>query len=164
MERRLLLGAFAIVCGAAILSSEGRGIAFDFGSMLIAGACVAWRIDNNLTRKLASGRSGSDRDDQGYRRRTVNCAIAFARGAALPTAEIVAGATALGFMAIGISVVMFVLALRHLGTARTGAYFSFAPFHRSADGRCPWRAFHRQARTGRGFDGVGTLAASFRAA
>ncbi len=28
----------------------------------------------------------------------------------------------------GVSLVLFVLALRHLGTARTGAYFSMAPF------------------------------------
>jgi len=33
-----------------------------------------------------------------------------------------------GFVGYGLSLVLFVLALRSLGTARTGAYFSTAPF------------------------------------
>jgi hypothetical protein len=33
-----------------------------------------------------------------------------------------------GFLGYGVSLALFVLALRHLGTARTGAYFSTAPF------------------------------------
>ncbi|MND07304.1 hypothetical protein D3C83_291930 [compost metagenome] len=34
----------------------------------------------------------------------------------------------LGFLGYGISLTLFIVALRHLGTARTGAYFSVAPF------------------------------------
>jgi hypothetical protein len=34
----------------------------------------------------------------------------------------------LGFLSYGVSLVLFVLALRRIGTARTGAYFSVAPF------------------------------------
>ena len=34
----------------------------------------------------------------------------------------------IGFFGYGLSLVLFVLALRGLGTARTGAYFSTAPF------------------------------------
>ena len=37
-------------------------------------------------------------------------------------------AAALGFVGYGLSLVFFVLSLRHLGTARTGAYFAIAPF------------------------------------
>lgn len=128
VDRRLLLGAFAIICGAAILSWEGQGVAFDLGAVLIAGACVAWGIDNNLTRKLSSADPVLIAMTKGLAAGAVNCAIAFARGAALPAAEIVTGAAILGFLAIGVSLVMFVLGLRHLGTARTGAYFSLAPF------------------------------------
>jgi hypothetical protein len=34
----------------------------------------------------------------------------------------------IGFLGYGVSLVLFVLGLRHLGAARTGAYFSTAPF------------------------------------
>ena len=34
----------------------------------------------------------------------------------------------LGFFGYGVSLVLFIVALRHLGTARTGAYFATAPF------------------------------------
>ena len=54
VDRRLLLGAFAIVAGAMVLSWNGQGVRFDAGAGLIAAACVAWGIDNNLTRKLSS--------------------------------------------------------------------------------------------------------------
>ena len=53
VDRRLLLGAFAILAGAALLSWQGRA-SLDWGAVLIGAACVSWGIDNNLTRKLSS--------------------------------------------------------------------------------------------------------------
>jgi len=58
----------------------------------------------------------------------VNLAIAFLLGAQLPLALTVGAAMAVGFFAYGVSLVLSVVALRHLGTARAGAYFSVAPF------------------------------------
>ena len=55
-------------------------------------------------------------------------ALAMLAGAKLPDVEIVLAAGALGFFGYGLSLMLFVLALRSLGTARTGAYFSLAPF------------------------------------
>ena len=52
----------------------------------------------------------------------------FLRGASLPPAGIIGSAAVVGFLGVGVSLVLFVLALRHLGAARTGAYFSLAPF------------------------------------
>jgi len=59
---------------------------------------------------------------------SVNVGLAFALGASLPGAPILLGTLAVGLLGYGISLVLFVLALRGLGTARTGAYFSTAPF------------------------------------
>jgi len=59
---------------------------------------------------------------------TVNLALALAVGAHLPAPLALAGAATLGFFAYGVSLVLFVFALRYLGSARTGAYFSTAPF------------------------------------
>jgi len=49
-------------------------------------------------------------------------------GGTLPELPALVSSAILGFFGIGVSLVMFILALRHLGTARTGAYYSLAPF------------------------------------
>jgi hypothetical protein len=53
----------------------------------------------------------------------VNIAIALLRGADFPAAGAIGAAAIVSFFGVGVSLVFFVLALRHLGTARTGAYF-----------------------------------------
>jgi hypothetical protein len=58
----------------------------------------------------------------------VNLALALMAGAYLPTIGALGGAMLVGFLGYEVSLVLFVLGLRHLGTARTGAYFSTAPF------------------------------------
>lgn len=128
VDRRLLLGALAIILGAIVLSWEGQRFSLDVGAALIAGACLCWGIDNNLTRKLSSADPVMIAMIKGLVAGGANMAIGFWLGDGLPAADLAALAALLGFFAIGVSLVMFVLALRHLGTARTGAYFSLAPF------------------------------------
>ncbi len=128
VDRRLLLGAAAILAGAVVLSWQGQGASLDIGGLLIAGACAAWGIDNNLTRKLSSADPIQIATIKGLAAGTTNLVLALLLGAQLPSAGIVAAAGLAGFLGIGVSLVMFMLALRHLGTARTGAYFSLAPF------------------------------------
>ena len=128
VDRRVLAGALAIVAGAGILSWQGQSVSIDAGALLIAGACLAWGIDNNLTRRLSSSDPVLIAMTKGLVAGSVNTAIALARGAALPSAAGITAATLVGFVSIGLSLVLFVRALRYLGTARTGAYFSLAPF------------------------------------
>jgi len=128
VDRRLLLGALAILAGAAIISWDGTGVRLDLGALLIAGACFSWGVDNNLTRKLSSSDPVIIAMIKGLAAGSVNVALALSRGVAALPSTIVAAAAAVGFLGIGVSLVLFVLALRHLGTARTGAYFSLAPF------------------------------------
>jgi drug/metabolite transporter (DMT)-like permease len=128
VDRRLLLGALAILAGAAVLSWGGQGVAIDTGAIYIAGACLAWGIDNNLTRKLSAADPVVIAMSKGIAAGSVNVLIALFNGASLPRTWMLAAAAALGFVAVGVSLVLFILALRHLGTARTGAYFSLAPF------------------------------------
>ena len=127
VDRRLLFGAFAILSGAALLSWQGRA-SLDWGSVLIVLACVSWGIDNNLTRKLSSADPVQIAMLKGLVAGTVNLALALAHGAALPGIAIVAAAGLVGFFGYGVSLTLFVLGLRYLGSARTGAYFSLAPF------------------------------------
>jgi drug/metabolite transporter (DMT)-like permease len=127
VDRRLLLGAFAILAGAALLSWKGRA-SLDWGAVLIVAACVSWGIDNNLTRKLSAADPVQIAMLKGLVAGTVNLALALAHGAALPATGTVLAAGVVGFVGYGVSLALFVLGLRYLGTARTGAYFSLAPF------------------------------------
>jgi drug/metabolite transporter (DMT)-like permease len=128
VDRRLLFGASAILAGALALSWQGEGVRFDAGGWLIAGACLAWGIDNNLTRKLSSADPVLIALVKGLVAGGVNFGLALARHATLPPVATVGAAGVVGFLGVGVSLVLFVLALRHLGSARTGAYFSLAPF------------------------------------
>jgi drug/metabolite transporter (DMT)-like permease len=128
VDRRLLLGALAILAGALALAWRGQGITIDNGSLLIAGACLAWGIDNNLTRKLSAADPVAIAMTKGLAAGAVNTGIAAAHRAALPAAGTILASGIVGFLSIGVSLVLFILGLRHLGTARTGAYFSTAPF------------------------------------
>ena len=127
VDRRLLLGAFAILAGAALLSWQDRA-AFDWGGLLIAGACLCWGIDNNLTRKLSSSDPVQIAMLKGLVAGAVNLALALWQGAVMPPPGLVAAAAVVGFLGYGVSLALFVLGLRYLGAARTGAYFSLAPF------------------------------------
>ncbi|MBL8595627.1 MAG: EamA family transporter [Devosia sp.] len=128
VDRRLILGAFAILAGAILLTWSGGSVSLDLGALFIAAACLGWGIDNNLTRKLSSADPVQIAMLKGLVAGTVNVTLAFAIGASLPSLPVVAGGALVGFFGIGVSLVMFMLGLRHLGTARTGAYYSLAPF------------------------------------
>ena len=128
VDRRILAGAGAILAGAIVLTWQEGTMGFGWGALAIAGACVAWGIDNNLTRRLSSADPIQIATIKGIAAGTVNFALALFQGAALPSANHVMAAAVVGFFGYGVSLVLFVLALRHLGTARTGAYFSTAPF------------------------------------
>lgn len=127
VDRRLLAGAAAILSGAILLSWQGHA-SFQFGAALIAGACLCWGVDNNLTRKLSSADPVQIAMFKGLVAGAVNLALAFASGAELPAPGMVVAAGVVGFFGYGVSLALFVLGLRHLGAARTGAYFSLAPF------------------------------------
>jgi drug/metabolite transporter (DMT)-like permease len=92
------------------------------------GACFAWGIDNNLTRKIALGDPRQIAGVKGLIAGTVNLALAHVAGTNLPSFSVLAIAALVGFLSYGVSLTLFILALRHIGTARTGAYFSVAPF------------------------------------
>ena len=128
VDRRLLLGALAILAGAIVVSWQGQGIALDGGAGLVAGACLAWGIDNNLARKLSAADPVLIAMTKGLVAGAANTGFALWWGAALPSSGLLGASLVLGFIGIGVSLVLFILGLRHLGTARTGAYFALAPF------------------------------------
>lgn len=128
-DRRIALGMAAILAGAAVLSWPGEArFAGLWPTLAILGACFAWGIDNNLTRKISLTDATWIASVKGLVSGGVNLMLAVSLGAAMPALPNVAGALAVGFLAYGVSLALFVIGLRHLGTARAGAYFSVAPF------------------------------------
>src|SRR5262249_37566323 len=124
VDRQIFLGAMAILAGAVLLSWPGAastGPQLSWGSVLIVLACVSWGIDNNLTRKLSAADPLQIATIKGLAAGAVNLALALAGGARWPGPRTVAAAAVVGFFGYGVSLVLFVLGLRHLGAARTGA-------------------------------------------
>ena len=129
VDRRIALGMAAIVAGALVLSWPGEARFGDaWPALAVLGACAAWAVDNNLTRKVSLNDATWIAAVKGLAAGGVNLLLAFALGDRLPAPLPLAGALLLGLGAYGISLALFVVGLRHLGTARTGAYFSVAPF------------------------------------
>jgi drug/metabolite transporter (DMT)-like permease len=128
-DARIAFGMAFIAAGGVCLSWSWRpGTGLPWGSFAIIGACFAWALDNNLTRKVSAGDPVQIAMLKGIAAGTVNTALAFTLGARLPPAPSLVAVGLVGFLGYGVSLALFVLALRHVGTARTGAYFSVAPF------------------------------------
>jgi len=127
VDVQVFLGMAAIVAGGVILSWHPGQAGVPVGALLIVGACMCWAIDNNLTRKVSANDAMVIACLKGLVAGPVNLGIAIAAGASLPSPVTMAAAMMTGLAGYGISLVLFVVALRHLGTARTGAYFSVAP-------------------------------------
>jgi drug/metabolite transporter (DMT)-like permease len=101
--------------------------------MAVAFGCHSFRLrdgasDINLTRKVSASDALFIAGIEGLIAGSVNTALAFSMSATLPNFGTLSATMAVGLLGYGISLVLFVLALRGLGTARTGAYFSTAPF------------------------------------
>ena len=129
VDRRIALGMLAIIAGAVVLSwPSTMQFAGLWPALAVLGACLAWGVDNNLTRKVSLNDGAWIAAVKGGVAGSVNLALAMLFGASLPPLVNILGAMVVGFLAYGVSLTLFVVALRHLGTARTGAYFSIAPF------------------------------------
>jgi drug/metabolite transporter (DMT)-like permease len=98
------------------------------GPAAVVGACLMWGLDNNLTRKVSLADPLQIVELKGLFAGPVSIVLGVAAGAALPSAADALLAGVVGFVGYGLSLALFVVALRHLGAARTGAYFSIAPF------------------------------------
>lgn len=129
--RRVGLGVLAIVAGATVLSWPGRlsweGVG---GPLLVVAASLAWGVDNTLTQKISAADPVRIATFKGLIAGTINLALASAR---VPFMDmdapgVLVAALATGFLCYGVSIALYVRSLRHLGAARTGAYFGTAPF------------------------------------
>jgi len=118
-----------IVAGAVLLSVPSAvELGTPWPALAVVGACLAWGLDNNLTRKVALTDATWLAAIKGSVAGPVNLTLGLLLGAAMPPPGPTAAAMSVGFFAYGVSLALFIVGMRHLGTARAGAYFSIAPF------------------------------------
>ncbi|CAN5323625.1 DMT family transporter [soil metagenome] len=128
-NRRIGIGMAVIFAGAVLLALRSpTGNVGTSGTFAVAGACLCWALDNNCTSRISHIDAPTLAMIKGLVAGSVNTVLGLVVGASLPPMLSVASAAVVGFLGYGISLVLFVLALREVGAARTGAYFSTAPF------------------------------------
>lgn len=129
VDRRIFLGMLVIVAGALMLGGAND---LSFGSLwpalAVLAACFLWGLDNNLTRKVSLNDASALACVKGLVAGTVNLSVTLLMGVEFPSTMVLLSALSLGLLAYGVSLSLFIVGLRHLGTARTGAYFAVAPF------------------------------------
>jgi drug/metabolite transporter (DMT)-like permease len=129
LDRRIALGMALIVAAGVLASLEPGSLAgMSLGALFVAAACFAWAVDNNLTRKVSAGDPVTISAIKGVAAGAANITIALILGSAWPPPSQAVAAGLVGLFGYGVSLALFVVALRELGAARTGAYFSIAPF------------------------------------
>lgn len=129
VDRRIALGMAFIVGGGVVLSWQpGEGFMLPAGALAVAGACLCWAIDNNLTQKVSAADPILVASVKGLAAGLVNTTFGLLLRPSLPHPVALLSAGLVGFVGYGLSLALFVVALRHLGTARTAAYFSLGPF------------------------------------
>lgn len=127
-RRSAAAGALVLVAAAVMGLTPGSLRIDPVGVLLIAAACAAWALDNNLTATLVARDPVVIVTTKVAVAGAVNLTIAVARGAALPVGTTLGAALALGAVSYGVSVLLDAYALRALGAAREAALFATAPF------------------------------------
>lgn len=126
---RVVGGMLLITAGAMLLGvAPNWHVCFSWASLCVIAACLGWGIDNNLTRKISHLDPVQISAIKGIVAGVVNISIGLAAGGTNPGLGLVLGSMVLGLLSYGVSLVLFIFGMRHIGAARTSAYFSAAPF------------------------------------
>lgn len=129
LGRRASLAALAIVGGGVLLSWRPGQLAADpWGVLAIAGGCLAWGVDNNLTQRLSLKDPVAVVRWKTLGAGACTTSLALLIGQRLPAPAVAAAAMALGVASYGASILLDMYALRMLGAAREALFFATAPF------------------------------------
>lgn len=133
VDRRVWLAALVMLAATGVMAwPQAAGSASAWGLGAVALACLCWAVDNNVTRPISAADPVQLAMLKGLAAGTVNLTLAVYLGQAPREPLAAAGAMAVGALSYGVSLVLFILALRHLGSARTAAHFGTAPFFGAA--------------------------------
>jgi drug/metabolite transporter (DMT)-like permease len=122
--------AVALILLASILLSwsPGGGWGFSLGALGIIAACICWGFDNNFTRQISAKDPFQIVTIKGLSSGSVSLLLGLFTGSSLPQLSFLLAGVMLGAISYGLSIVLFVYAMRGLGAARTSTFFGLAPF------------------------------------
>jgi drug/metabolite transporter (DMT)-like permease len=128
-NQRLALGLMTITLGSCILVWGGEsGMQLSWGAIAIIGASLAWATTSNCTQKVSHRNPMQVVMTKTLLSGSWNVALALLIGNSLPSMPMLGTIGLAGFVCVGFTFICFILALRHIGTSRTGAFFSVFPF------------------------------------
>ena len=129
VTKRLWLAIALITLSSILLSFEGVGsFQFSYGSLFVLLATICWGFENNCTRNISSKSTYEIVVLKGIFSGFGSLAIALIKRETMPGALYIAAALLLGFVAYGLSILLYVRAQNVLGAAKTSAYYAVAPF------------------------------------
>lgn len=127
--KKVWIAVFLITSASIVLSWDfSNKWGFSIGALGIISACFCWGIDNNFTRNISSKNPFSIVTVKGFGAGLFSLLMSFILGNTMPNLKIILSAMLLGCFSYGFSIVLFVLAMRNMGSARTSALFGTAPF------------------------------------
>ncbi|MGN1273926.1 MAG: DMT family transporter, partial [Thermoguttaceae bacterium] len=129
VSKRLWTAIALITLASILLSFAGTdSFRFSVGSLFVIAATVCWGFENNCTRNISSKSTYEIVILKGLFSGLGALAIAFVKQEPMPDFAYIAAALALGFVAYGLSIFLYVRAQNTLGAAKTSAYYAVAPF------------------------------------
>jgi drug/metabolite transporter (DMT)-like permease len=127
LDRRTVLAGSLVLAGGVILAAP-EGVAGWKAGALVAGACVCWGMDNNLTALVSGFTPAQTTVAKGLIAGSVNLAIGMALGQRLPAVGSVGAALAVGAVSYGISIMLYISAAQQMGATRSQLLFATSPF------------------------------------
>lgn len=129
LSKKLTFAIILVTIASITLSFEGKGsFQFNTGSLLVLAASCCWGLENNCTRMLSSKSSVQITTIKGLFSGLGSLIVALIVGENLPEIIWMIADLLLGFVAYGLSINFYIKAQKHLGAAKTSAYYSIAPF------------------------------------
>lgn len=129
LSKRLIFAIVLVTIASITLSFEGKGsFQFNTGSLLVLAASCCWGLENNCTRMLSSKSSVQITTIKGLFSGLGSLIVAFSISEKIPEIMYIMAVLLLGFVAYGLSINFYIKAQKHLGAAKTSAYYSIAPF------------------------------------
>jgi drug/metabolite transporter (DMT)-like permease len=126
--KQVSLSAALMLCASLIMVYSSVEESAPTGPLLVVAACLMWGVDNNFTRRLAHKNPFSIAQIKGLVAGLVTLLITYSVGYSLPAPSFILRGLLLGAFSYGVSLVLFVYALRYIGTSRTATWFQTAPF------------------------------------
>ena len=128
VSRRAWWAIWAITLASIVLSvniNDGWGVSW--GAVAILTACIFWGIDNNFTRNISAKNPISIVTIKGLVAGSFSLGLTLILGNQLPEIRVILKSMLLGSLSYGLSITLFIRAMRGLGAARASALFGTAP-------------------------------------